>query len=424
METKREKLWSADYIKIMVSSLGSSFVIYFFASAFPMFAEKLTGTTVFGGLLVMAYALASLAARPLAGIISDKFGRVKLLVAGAVISGIACVLYGLTTNLILLFVVRAIHGFGYGVHTTCAGAVVADVVPKARLSEGVGYSGIWSTIAQAIGPWIALQIIGDSGDGNYMALFMASAGICLVSAVADCMLTYERKKRFAVAQAETSSATESEKTQQTDTLEQKNLPRTIFGFEFAVFAPAAVVLLLFFAAASINSFLILYAKWRGLSNIGLLFTFSAIGVFLSRFLFSRIGDKKGSDLVVIPGLIVNCICLLLIPFAKSLPVLACITFPLGIAQGAAMPYMQSIMFKRCSAQRRGTASAAYYAAADIGVAIGTPLWGFVVHLSSYNVMYWGASAALLAALILYIAIASDKVFYSKQQRESIKKSVG
>ena len=419
MEAKHERLWSADYIKIMVAALGTSFVNYFFVSAMPVFAEKLTGTTVYGGLLVMAFSLAALAARPAAGIISDKFGRVKLLVFGALLACVACVLYGCTVNIFLLLVIRALHGFGFGIHSTCAGAVVADVVPKARLSEGVGYFGIYATIGQAFAPWIALQVIGDGERGNFILMFMMSAAICVVSAAADCLLTYERRRRCAALDSHGAISDEdAEKAGRTEEAGQKGLPRTIFGFELSVFAPALVVVLLYFSISSINSFLILYANWRGIENVGLYFTFSAIGIFISRFLFSRIADRRGSDLIVIPGVIVTGICLAIIPFTRSLTALVFVAFPLGIAQGAAMPTMQSIMFKRCSAQRRGTASAAYFAAVDIGISIGAPILGLVADATSYYIVYFIASAAMFVALIIYIVLASDKVFRAKAARKA------
>ena len=216
----------------MVAALGTSFVNYFFVSAMPVFAEELTGKTVYGGLFVMAYSLAALAARPTAGIISDKVGRVKLLVFGALLAGVACVLYSLTVSIFMLLVIRALHGFGFGIHSTCAGAVVADVVPKARLSEGVGYFGIYATVGQAFAPWIAIKIIGDGERGNFILMFMMSAAICLVSAAADCLLTYERRRRCAALDSlDAISDEDAEKAGRTEEAGQKGLPRTIFGFE-------------------------------------------------------------------------------------------------------------------------------------------------------------------------------------------------
>ena len=399
----------------MIAAMGASFVNYFFVSTIPILAKELTGTTAYGGVLIMAYSLSAVVARPLSGIVSDRIGRVKLLVFGALLSSIACLLYGATVNIFLLLLIRIVHGFGFGIHSTCSGAVAADVIPKTRLSEGIGYFGIYSTIGQAFAPWIALQIVGDGGRRGFNSLFMVSAAMCIMSVAADSLLTYERRRRREVAEhTENILNADSEKTRQSDEAEQKTRPRTIFGFELAVFAPAAVVILLGFAITGVNSFLILYARWRGLENVGLYFTFSATGIFISRFLFSRVADRKGADAVVVPGMTVAGICLAIIPFARSLPMLLCIAFPLGIAQGAILPTMQSIIFKRCSEQRRGTASAAYFAAMDIGISLGAPILGLIADAASYLTVYWISSSTMFAALILYLAIASDKVFYSKK----------
>jgi MFS family permease len=88
----REKLLSKDYIIIMMACMGTAFCNYFFFTALPLYAIKISGSNVFGGMMVVTYSVAALVARPFAGIISDKFGRVKLLIAGAFICAVACFL--------------------------------------------------------------------------------------------------------------------------------------------------------------------------------------------------------------------------------------------------------------------------------------------------------------------------------------------
>ena len=61
-------------------------------------------------------------------------------------------LYGLALNLErdsvgAIVAARVIHGFGFGLSTTFAAALVADVIPASRRGEGIGYFGLGSTIA-------------------------------------------------------------------------------------------------------------------------------------------------------------------------------------------------------------------------------------------------------------------------------------
>ncbi|WRK52840.1 hypothetical protein SD457_21850 [Coprobacillaceae bacterium CR2/5/TPMF4] len=72
-----------------------------------------------------------------------------------------------------------IHGFGFGISLTCATAISNEYVPSSRLSEGVGFTSSANTIANAIGPTIALEILGE----KYTNFFTLFAVLLIISAV-------------------------------------------------------------------------------------------------------------------------------------------------------------------------------------------------------------------------------------------------
>jgi MFS family permease len=396
---KLEKLLSKDYVTLMLACTGTAFCNYFFFTALPLYAVKISGSNIFGGLMVVVYSIAALLARPAAGIISDKFGRVKLLIAGALICAVACAMYGLTTSIILLLIIRGINGFGFGMHSTCGGAAAADVIPKSRMAEGIGYFGLYATVAAAFAPMIALTIVGDGEMGDFRFLFFLAAGLCLMSMIADCTISYERKRKI-----EKAASNETGKKEEPS----GPLPRTFLGFEYAVFLPVAVLILVFFAQSSINNFLSLFAADRGLGNIGLYYTFSAVGLFISRILFGRLTDRRGPDIVVIPGMIATAVGLMIIPFIHNPWPLFILGLPMGLAQGAVCPSINALIFLRCSPQRRGTASGAYFAAIDVGFAIGGIVFGVVSDIIGYSFVYWTAAVLTVIALALYIAKVAQK----------------
>ncbi len=84
-------------------------------------------------------------------------------------------MYGITTSVILLLAIRALNGLGFGMHSTSGGAVAADVVPKSRMTEGIGYFGLYATAASAVGPVIALAIVGDGEIRDFQFLFFLAA---------------------------------------------------------------------------------------------------------------------------------------------------------------------------------------------------------------------------------------------------------
>lgn len=396
-----KNLWSKDFVIIMLASAGIMFCNFFFLSTLPIYAQKMTGTAAYAGLMTTVYTFAALIIRPICGIMSDKLGRTKLLIMGALLCCIACTLYNFANVLILLILIRALQGIGFGIHTTCGGAVAADVIPKSRLAQGMSYYGLFSTIAVALAPGIALSIIGNGDAQNFRILFILAAVITFVSMILDCFITYERKNKKAF-KSETLSKIPTNS-------DNENLPKTFLGFEYGVFIPSVVVILLHVALSSVTSFIALFALDRNLGNIGLFFTLNATGVFLSRLFFGKVADKRGADIIVIPGLIVFAICIVLIPFVNSLVYLLLIAFPLGLAQGAVTPVMNTMMFQRCSAERRGTASAAYFASIDIGYGIGSVIYGLIAAGLGYYFVYGVATFFTVLSIITYLlAIAKRK----------------
>ena len=76
--------------------------------------------------------------------------------------------------------------------------------------------------------------------------------------------------------------------------------------------------------------------------------------------------------------------------------------------GAVIPSINTMMFLRCSPQRKGTASAAYFASIDIGFMIGGIVLGVVADSLGFDAVYWVCAGAIAAALVLYLATVAKK----------------
>jgi len=425
--------------------MGTSFVNFFFFSSMSLYAEKLTGTVAFAGYLSLVYSATALVIRPVSGIFADKYGRAKTIAIGGILCAVACMLYSFTTVLALLLVIRILNGIGLSMASTSAGAAIPDVVPSERLAEGIGLFGLHSTISQALGPIIALALIGDGELSSFNRLFYISALFCMVSFISGCLIKYERVKKAEkqavqppvtplasslISSPDLDSAPVSVSDSSPDAaLASMSTPappaaliepgeaegKTFFGFERQVLGPAVVMMLYFFGVSSILTFLTVYAKSRGfqIESLGWFFFVSAGGVLFSRLVFGRIVDRRGGDVVVIPGLAVMAACLFFIPVMPSLPMLICLGLPYGLASGIVGPSINAMMFKRCSVKRRGTVSAAYYAAIDIGITLGAPIMGWAADLVGFTAVYWLSAALLVTNTIVYLLFVSDRKYYKK-----------
>jgi MFS family permease len=156
------------------------------------------------------------------------------------------------------------------------------------------------------------------------------------------------------------------------------------------------------------SFLPLYSLEIDMGNIGLFYTFLSIGMFISRLFTGKIGDKYGSNKIIIPALTILMLGYLLIPFIHTRIMLLLMAFPVGFAIGTASPMMNALIINRCSPYRRGTASAAFYSAVDLGVGVGSIFFGFIISVFTYTYMFWGSFVFTFLCLVIYIFSLAKK----------------
>jgi len=416
---KKERLVSKDYILIIIAALGPAMTNSLFGISMALYVPHIGASQLQAGFLVSIFALAAFIVRPVAGILTDNFGRVKLLVGSAFAGSLFCFLFGIAGGSIpLLLAIRAAQGFGFGVHSTAAGAVSADVVPQSRRAEGIGYFAMHLNVAQAVGPIIALAIVsGDSATlSDFRTLFFTGAALFFVSVIVNSCITYERKRRkAALAQGQNEpppdAAPVPEKSN--EPFDNSALPKTILGFEYTVFAPVSVMILVTFATASIIIFLTPLMNSVGIANPWPYFLVNVAGVLTARMIFGKIADKRGYDIVIIPWLVVMAVGLMGLLFVRSMAVLIALAFPIGVAQGAVVPTLNAMFFRRCSPQRRGSASSAFFGAIDCGFAAGAPILGAVADAFDFRAVFWAATIFAVLALVLYLLIASDKRFYAR-----------
>ncbi|MDF2928545.1 MAG: major facilitator superfamily 1 [Anaerospora sp.] len=210
----------------------------------PLFVTDYLGSDVSAvGYIFGFFALAAVIARPLAGFAVDTLGRKRVLFITLFLLAISIAIYNLVTTLLLLFIIRMIHGLCWGFATTAAGTVATDLVPAERRGEGIGYYGLSNTFAMAAGPALGLLILNHAG---FMVLFSSSS--LLAAAALICVLAITFKETHAARKPVE---------MRIDTL-----------FENRVLIYAVITFFIALLYSSIISFVILLGKEIGITNPG------------------------------------------------------------------------------------------------------------------------------------------------------------
>ena len=230
------------------------------------------------GLAAGIFVFGSLIARLLAGRYINRAGQKKVLYLGLFVGLITTSLYFCVTSIPLLLVIRFLHGTSFGIASTAAGTIVANIIPKDRCGEGIGYYCFSITLATAIGPFLGLILIQH---GSYNVIF----AVCTIVSV------------FSIAMAFFLSIQDAKLTKEQLT-EMKKFKLSNF-IEPKVLQISIVCMIIFFCYSSVISFLSEYAKEIDLVEAASYFYIVfAIVILSSRPVIGRLFDTKGENLVM------------------------------------------------------------------------------------------------------------------------------
>src|SRR6201988_2744711 len=103
----------------------------------PFYSQRLGATPFLVGALVSAYAVCQLVAGPIVGILSDRYGRRKVLLVSQIGTLAGFVLLALAPNLTLVFLARIIDGLTSG-NISVAHAYAAEHSAPATRKQALG----------------------------------------------------------------------------------------------------------------------------------------------------------------------------------------------------------------------------------------------------------------------------------------------
>lgn len=135
------------------------------------------------GFIVTAYMLTTTVTVPLAGKLSDMYGRKPLLLAGVSIFTIGSLLSGLAPTVEWLIAWRALQGIGGGIITANAFTIVGDLFPPKQRGKWQGLIGAVFGVSSVVGPllggWLTdgVSLFGMVSDWRWTFLINVPIGV-------------------------------------------------------------------------------------------------------------------------------------------------------------------------------------------------------------------------------------------------------
>ncbi|MEN8644278.1 MFS transporter [Bacillus cereus group sp. BceL062] len=382
-----ERLWTTSFIQMSFAMLFLFTGFYLLVPTLPLFIKEIGGNESQVGLMMGMFTIAAVVIRPIIGGMLDQYGRRSFIIFGLILFGLTMYSYNLASTIVLLAVLRVIHGVTWAVSTTAVGTAITDIIPDSRRGEGMGWYGMAMTIAMAIGPMIGLWVVQYySFHGLFLLATLLSFMAVILSLITKMPFKPQKEKG------------------------------KIQLFEKSVLSITVVVFFLSFAYGGITTFLPLFASSINV-NPGTFFLVYAIALTIVRPISGKLLDKYGEVFIILPALCITILAIVVLTMANGLTGIIIAATLYGVGFGSAQPALQAAMLTIVDPSKRGVANASFFTAFDLGIGLGAILLGFVSQMFGYRILFTASSVSAVIALLVFGMFVRQKLSEKELSRE-------
>jgi len=379
----KEKLWTKEFMIVSTINFIITLIFFLLMVTIASYAKTEYGaSTSTAGLVSSIFIIGSLIGRLGAGGIISDVGTKKTLWACLLFFSVTSILYFLAFNISLLLVNRLLQGIAVGIAGTATGTIIAQILPKTRKGEGIGYYSLSAILATAIGPFIGILLM--KFENGFQWIFALSVTLSIV-----CLIIYATVKID--VQINKSNVSQEEKgSLLSKFIEPKAVPISL------------IALLIGFSYSGVMSFLSFYAEEINLvSAASYFFLVYAIVIIFSRPFTGKLMDTRGANIVTYPCLVIFAVGMFLFSQATAGWMLLVAAAFIGLGYGNFNSIAQTVAVKVTPPHRFGLATSTYFILYDIGLGVGPFLLGFIVPNTGYRPIFVSMIVVILCCIPLY-----------------------
>lgn len=380
---EQDRIFGREFLLLWSAAFWNFWTWYLMLPTMPLYVTRLLGGSEQDvGLLLTFSSIAGIAARPFAGRWVDQVGSRKVMLVGASAMVVMSFAHLVAGHLAVVFLLRTGIGISWGLFTVAAWSAIGSLAPPHRRAETMSYYSMSQTLAMSLGPAAGLALLGATSS---FPLVFAATGLCaaLVVLSAACV----RPPHAGPAE-----------------------PRPLQLVSPPAVRTSVVQACFVCTYAAVIGFLPLYLAGQGVQNPGLFFTLYAMVLLGARAVVGRISDRYGRSATVVPGLLLGSVGIYLMPYSTQPLLLVAVALSFGFAFAMIGPSLMALTVDRASVRERGAAMATFSASFDVGLSIGSVLWGFVAERVGFETMFSLAAIPPLVGLAVYLAWARPGVF--------------
>jgi MFS family permease len=244
------------------------------------------------------------------------------------------------------------------------------MVPLARRTEGIAVFGVAGMVGLSVA-----GLLGDAvlARGTYAHLFALATAAAAVATLAGWWLPESAPRGDHAARRSFLASV----------IAPGLLPLWWVGLAFSL------------SLASYFAFMKTFVIVRGVGSVGAFFTGYTIVAVALRVFLGWLPDRIGAARTLVPAMLVLAGGLVLLARAEHPTDVVVAGVLCGAGHAFAFPTISALVVNRAHEGGRGSALAVFTALFDLGLLIGSPLFGLVLERSDYGVMF-GLAAAMAA----------------------------
>lgn len=349
-----------------------------------LYVRSLGATETVIGLVLGVGTAASVAARPMVGVLLDRIGRRRMLLWGNALNALSYLPFlGIGGVGLPLVAWVVIHDVLWGVLFASYFTFAADLVPAERRAEGIAVFGIFGMATNGLAPVLGEVIIARAG---FHAFFLTAALFGAAAFVIAAVAVREPTRDPSV------TASGGALRSMGEVVRTGDLGRVL----------AATGLL----GAGINAafvFVAPFTRHLGLEEAAPFFAAYSGASIVVRLFGRRFADELGPYRITIPAFALYAAGLTTLRLMPAPGVLVAAGAACGIGHGSLFPVLSALAVSRTPLRLHGTAVSLVTAVLDLGAVLGTPFCGLVAHRVGYPAMFTVMALASLCGLCLMVA---------------------
>ncbi len=379
---------------------------------FPFFSLYITQRFGIGmtqaGLILGAFSLFGLIGSMIGGALTDRFGRRRLILFGLVFSAVSTLSLGLVKTLAGLYPLVVVIGLLSNIAGPAHDAMIADLLPEDKRSEGFGILRVVANLAWIIGPTVGGLVAARS----FFLLFVIDSVMSCIVAILFYRLI-----------PETRPAEVADKSHVSFWQTVAGYRHVLRDFAFMAFLLASMLMLVVYQQMY-NTLPVYLRDAHGFtpSAYGFFLTTSAITVVLFQFWVTRTIKRRPPFLMMALGTVFYAIGFSMIGFISAYVLFLLASVVITIGEMILMPISQALAANFAPVEMRGRYMAIYGLCWAIPSMFGPGAGGYILDHFNPNLLWYGGGIlciiSALSFLGLHLRLGPQNRFSVKTSEES------